>query len=102
MATDTNAERVSEAANWDDVEDAVSRSLGMSFDGCHKIYLAMDENQVHVMDDNGEKRHDPDYLLLRDWWEQTCPLRFIQAVYTDDLGNDEYVRVVPQCCEWAL
>ena len=47
-----------------------------AFDGCHKIYLLEDEDDVQDALNYGYKVLDIDELV--DTWAITCPLRFIE------------------------
>ena len=46
------------------------------FDGCHKIYLIEDNQDIHEA-----QQEDYDELIpiekLPEYWEKSCPLRFI-------------------------
>lgn len=91
---------------WDRVEAALADAKGICFDGCHKIYVLLDEEQVAkfegcgydvllVADLGSEKAME----LLRDWYENSCGLRFIQSVATVDGGvdpNEGYARLIAQ------
>ena len=92
---------------WSDVEDAVDDALLIAFDGCHKIYLAMDEEQAQWFRDNynGKDCDDCNFTgstqemltKIRHWWEDSCPLRFIQSVATNhDDPNAGFKSVIPQ------
>jgi len=81
---------------WAQVEAALPNAKAIAFDGCHKIYVLMDDEQVQQMDDWGygkdddgshllkfEQHESEDILeILRDWWHESCMLRFISAVRT--------------------
>jgi hypothetical protein len=77
-------------ADWNKVADAVGDAKGIAWDNCHKIYVLMDDEQMAQMK---EYEYDPlisadtmslDEMLetLRDWYEKSCGLRFIEAVTT--------------------
>lgn len=77
----------------------------IAFDGCHKIYILMDEEQTNKMVeyDYQPVRTDQfsDLLLVKmieEWWSQSCPLVFIQAVRSGPEG-DEFFDVVSQMRE---
>lgn len=89
---------------WDAVEDAVQDALLIAWDTCHKIYLAMDSEQAdwfreHYSDCYFTGTPDEMLALLHDWYEQSCPLKFIQAVTTTDNPNDGYESLIPQGAE---
>ena len=92
---------------WSDVEDAVDDALLIAFDGCHKIYLAMDEEQVEWFRAhyNGRDCDDlnftgtPQEMLakLKQWWDDSCGLRFISAVWTNEKNpNAGFKTLIPQ------
>jgi hypothetical protein len=78
---------------------------GIAFDTCHKIYVLMDSEQMDLM---REYEYDPlissdemtpaeMYETVAGWYEESCQLRFIQAVTTaPDNPNEGYVDIVPQ------
>lgn len=85
------------------VEDALTTARLVAWDGCHKIYVAMDDTQAKWF---RESDYDfivsgtPDDMMdnLIEWWEESCPLRFVQAVFTTN-GEDDYEVIVPQFAE---
>lgn len=72
------------------VEDRVSEAKAIAFDNCHKIYLLMDDEQVEKMREYGydplitSEEADPYTMfeILKNWYYDSCGLRFIQAVAT--------------------
>lgn len=72
------------------VEERVQHAKAIAFDTCHKIYLLMDDEQVELMRTYGydplitDEEAEPDLMLemLKDWFENSCGLRFIDAVST--------------------
>lgn len=91
--------------DWDKVEDALDDAKGIAFDGCHKIYVLMDDEQMALM---REYEYDP--LLsadtmnkgemlstLKEWFESSCGLRFISAVTTHPADpNLGFEDLIPQ------
>jgi hypothetical protein len=77
--------------DWDIVEDAVEDAKGIAFDTCHKIYVLMDTEQVEQMrvyeyeEIRTSEEMTPSQMLdtLKEWFEKSCALRFIQAVETN-------------------
>ncbi len=77
--------------DWNAVEDAVENARGIAFENCHKIYVLMDTYQVALMREYEyefvitDQEQTPSEMLatLKDWFEQSCPLRFIEAVATN-------------------
>ena len=89
---------------WNAVSEYAENCVLIAFDGCHKIYLAMDQNEAHLLrheygyeitvDNNGEN----DLMdILDDWYEGSCPLKFIQAVWGNEAEpNDGFVELISQ------
>jgi len=79
--------------NPDLVYERISEAKGIAWDGCHKIYLLMDSEQVDLMRGYGydplitneEMNPDDMFGLVQEWYENSCSLRFIQAVSTNDI-----------------
>lgn len=97
---------------WDDVQSSVYDAQGIAFDGCHKIYLLMDDRQVELMREYEYEfvvtRSDDFittaemYELLKNWFEGSCSLKFIQAVTSVDEGvdpNEGFETLIPQGAE---
>jgi hypothetical protein len=90
---------------WDKVGKTLEDAKGIAFDGCHKIYILMDDEQMSEMKLIG---YDP--LLsaedcttsemldtVRDWYEDSCGLRFVQAVHTNhEDPNAGFVSLIDQ------
>lgn len=77
---------------FDLVEERLKDAKGISWDNCHKIYVLMDDGQVELM---RQYKYDPlitademspeDMLeTLKDWYYNSCFLRFIDAVTTNN------------------
>jgi hypothetical protein len=81
----------------DNIDAALNDAVSITFDGCHKIYIALD-TKSH----DGFVRYDYDMILVDDktdamdlllqWWNVSCGLRFISAVANDDTFH----RLIPQ------
>ena len=73
------------------VKEKVKDAKAIAFDTCHKIYLLMDNEQVELMRGYGydplitKEDATPDVMLatLQEWYEDSCGLRFIEAVSTN-------------------
>lgn len=88
---------------WEDVLDACGDAVAITWDGCHKIYVLMDDEQVELMTGYG---YDPiipvvsDQLAcetLREWYDESCWLRFISAVRSVDTDpNDGFTSLIGQ------
>ena len=92
---------------WSDVKEEVQYAKCISFDGCHKIYLAMDDTQAKWFKENynGEGCDDrtfegtPEQMfeLLKNWYENSCSLKFIQSVTTNEVdANEGFESLIPQ------
>lgn len=88
---------ITEAQAWGRVRVALRRAKAMHFDGCHKIYLSMDDEQVKRSESYGYDSHKPDFDTLRRWYDESCSLRMVDAVYTvTGDPNDGYDSLIPQ------
>jgi len=83
-------------ANWELVDDMCDNAVAMHWDGCHKIYLSMDDTQVITMEGWGYEVFAPDFNLLYSWYDHSCGLRFISAVFTHDDPNKGFVSLIGQ------
>ena len=100
---------------WDEVFDQCETACLVAWDGCHKIYLAMDEVQDNwfrvyygnpgrdTIDGEPDERFtffgEPEEMFnkVKQWWDMSCGLRFISAVYTNQaMGCAGYVHLIPQ------
>lgn len=92
-----------EELQWRPVEVAVAHGKAIVWDGCHKIYVAMDEEQVDLFCEY-EYAHiakiteaDAAVAQLREWFEDSCSLRFISAVRTvEGDPNDGFTDLIGQ------
>ena len=93
--------------HWSDVEYALEYAHLIAFDGCHKIYLAMDEHEAQWFRENynGTDCDDrnftgtPQQMLekLKEWYEGSCSLRFIQSVERNEKDpNAGFKSLIPQ------
>ena len=79
------------SVNFGLVEDRVSDAKAIAWDTCHKIYLLMDNEQVELMRGYGydplitSEEADPYAMfeILKNWYDDSCGLKFIQAVSTE-------------------
>lgn len=89
--------QITEAQTWGRVRATLNRAKAMHFDGCHKIYLSMDDEQVKKSEGYGYDSHKPDFDTLRRWFDESCSLRLVQAVYTvKGDPNKGYDDLIPQ------
>lgn len=74
----------------------------VAFDGCHKIYLALDETEAEwFRSSNGYTvvEATPDVMLdqVLEWFDESCFLRFISGVrHNADDPNAGFVPIVEQ------
>jgi hypothetical protein len=82
---------------WSRVEAELLDAKAMHFDGCHKIYLSMDDAQVALSEIYGYDTHAPNLDKLKGWYDQSCDLRFVTAVHTDEVDpNRGFIDLIPQ------
>jgi len=95
---------------WDAVEEYINDAVLIAFDGCHKIYLAMDQEEAQFFRDNynGEGCSDrnftgsPSEMLeaIHGWWDESCGLRFVSAVWHNEADpNAGFVSLISQMAE---
>ena len=81
------------------IEEAVSNGVLLAWDGCHKIYVVMDEHSAqwfsHEYRNTAQGDFDTMMNTLHDWWDESCELRFIQSVSNFDYYDD----LIPQFAE---
>jgi len=86
---------------WHSVEDACKNAKLVAWDGCHKIYLAMDDYEAQWFAQNYDNivYGDTKTLMqtLRGWWDASCGLRFVQAVSHNEADpNSGFVSLIDQ------
>jgi len=109
MDTNTRTER--RQLRWESVGLILRSASGIAWDGCHKIYVLMDQPQVEQMRQYGYTASDSSLMLaadagpelmldtLQQWFRASCPLRFIDAVRTVDGetdSNEGFTALIPQ------
>lgn len=83
-------------SKFDKTEEYLETAKAIAWDTCHKIYVLMDDAQVEQM---REYEYDPlitsdeqtpDEMLntIKDWFNKSCGLRFIEAVSSVPEGED--------------
>lgn len=79
----------------------IDNALLVAWDGCHKIYLAMDKVEADWF--RAEYPHTvgphPEEMIaaVERWWEQSCFLRFVNSVSHDPVDpNRGFTDVIPQ------
>jgi hypothetical protein len=99
----TMSDTITEA--WGQVRDTLADADSIAWDGCHKIYVLMDKDQTAEMVSYGYDPllpvTDPSVALdtLCGWYEESCGLRFIEAVKTVPRGenrNGGFTRLIGQ------
>jgi hypothetical protein len=94
--------RLCEGNQETDLDTLLTYAFSVSWDGCHKIYLNMDYNQHQKMIGYGYTRtieNTNPYITNQEvekWYEDSCSLRFIDAVFSNDDETDKFVVVVGQ------
>lgn len=83
------------------VEDAMEDAILIAWDGCHKIYLAMDQVEAEWFADSYPHvvKADADTMLATviDWYENSCFLRFVNAVsHNEEDPNAGFVTLIGQ------
>lgn len=95
--------------DWTAVHDRVQDAKAIAWDECHKIYVLMDDRQVHLMRGYGyepylitldEMNPEQMYVQLKEWYEGSCSLRFIEAVTTTTDPNEGFDALIPQGADW--
>lgn len=98
MRTKTKAERADEA--WLKVAKALEGACLVAWDGCHKIYVAMDETQgARLMNDYECLRSGPFEMLykVQFWFGNSCGMRFVSSVSTNlENPNADYIPLIRQ------
>ena len=91
--------------NADLVYDRVGSAKGIAWDTCHKIYILMDSEQVNLMRGYGydllitanQMSADEMFGRVQEWYEDSCSLRFIDAVSTNHINpNAGFETLVSQ------
>ena len=92
---------------WRDVFSVVGDAVLVAWDGCHKIYVALDEGEAQWFreSDGYQTFDDVDswevLMCLADWWEMSCFLRFVSGVRGSGDGGSEYVTLIGQGAEYV-
>lgn len=93
---------VTMSERWDLVRDALPTARLVAWDGCHKIYLAMDDEQADWFRGSGytclvEASPEEMFDAVVEWFEDSCGLRFVSAVRTTVPDpNEGYDDLIPQ------
>jgi hypothetical protein len=75
-------------------------AISVSWDGCHKIYVAMDLEQYAWFQNNYEITFHGTPAEMgekaREWYEDSCGLKFVNGVKSPG-ENDDFTDLIPQC-----
>ena len=92
---------------WDPVHEALGdpNAYLVAWDGCHKIYVAQDDGQAEWFRLNYECVREGSYeellATLVQWWEDSCGLRFINAVASGSDGEpDKFTTLIGQFADY--
>jgi hypothetical protein len=92
-----------------DLKIYTASAKGIGFDTCHKIYVLMDNEQMELMREYeyepliSSDQMTPEEMFDKvvEWYEDSCALRFISAVYTNkEDPNKGFIDIVPQGADW--
>lgn len=98
------------------LKDALRTAKGIAWDGCHKIYVLMDETEYQLTKSYGYDQGDSRlkrvtntpagiqtaYETVKSWFDDSCGLRFINAVKTvHGDPNKGFSNIVAQCEDWV-
>ena len=90
---------------FDRVEDFLPEAKAIAWDTCHKIYVLMDDTQVALMREyeydpiitKDDADSDEMLALVKKWYAESCGLRFVSAVSTnEDNPNDGFETLIGQ------
>ena len=88
------------------VKEAVQTAKLIAFDGCHKIYVAMDDESARELESGGYTTHRSEYFLykyppvliptamlntVKRWYRGSCGLRFVQS-----MSRNSFKVLIPQ------
>lgn len=83
------------------VSEAVKTAKLVAFDGCHKIYVAMDEESAKELEGGGYTTYSAHRTAMlntvKRWYRESCPLRFVQSIGHSLVDpNLGYKTLIPQ------
>jgi hypothetical protein len=87
-----------------EVQPHIDDALLVAWDGCHKIYLALDETEAKFFRDEYphvvEGDHNEKLAAVSRWWDESCGLRFVSGVRHNAVDpNAGFTDIVPQFAE---
>lgn len=88
--------------NHELIKEKLETAKGIAWDTCHKVYILMDDEQMTLME---QYEYDPllssadltpkqMYSLVRKWYNESCGLRFVEAVTTNRQDPNEGFEVL--------
>lgn len=95
---------------WGEVEEALTDAKAIAFDGCHKIYILLDHEQVSTTAGYGYGYDEGTRLIhaigsdkaemlktIKEWYNDSCGLRFVDTVETNEKNpNLGFTAIIPQ------
>lgn len=101
MTTLTADSSLIELPQYEAVKEAMEVAHLIAWDGCHKIYLAMDEIEAAWFSANYSMilKADANTMLetLVDWYDESCSLKFVSAVHNNpEDPNAGFIQLVEQ------
>ena len=89
------------------VENYIDEAILVAFDGCHKIYLALDEIEAKFFRDEYphvvENTSDTMLATVVRWYGESCGLKFVQGVRHNAANpNAGFTSIVDQGAEDAF
>lgn len=86
---------------FDKTHEALNDAILIGWDGCHKIYLAMDQQAAGIL------RADYPHVFegsvaemtntIHEWWDESCGLRFISGFIAGPKDPDlAFVQLIGQ------
>lgn len=93
--------RLCEGNDETTLSELLDQADSIAWDKCHKIFINMDSSQTQKMREYGYSNiisDDPDRMekILWQWFEDSCYLRMVDAVFTNQDGTDKFVSVIAQ------
>lgn len=92
-----------------EIQGYLDTAKAITWDTCHKIYVLMDDEEVEKMREyeydpiltSDELSPDEMFIKLMEWYDDSCSLRFIQAVETNhEYPNEGFTNLVSQGEGW--
>jgi hypothetical protein len=79
------------------ITEVLQKTSVVAYDGCHKIYL-MDKIHTKWFQDYKVVEGSPEDRLemVESWWDQSCPLRFIEWITINESSELVFTIVVSQ------